>query len=243
VSRLSELCRELKIGDLEQLLSQVEYQNPEQYLTDLLERVLEQRRARRTERLIKQAGFPTIKTLEGYDFSPITFPQSMSRDELLTLEFIDRKENLCLLGNVGTGKTMLATALGVKACTKGKTVRFFRAVDLANELLSRYRSGEAGVLIKRITKADLLILDEMGYVPFEKKASEMLFSVISNSYEQQSIIITSNLEFGRWNEMFGDDRLTAALLDRIVHHAHILAFTGKSYRFRQAMAKKKPKVS
>ncbi len=108
---------------------------------------------------------------------------------------------------------------------------------MTNELLEKYPEGQAGKLIKKIAKADLLILDELGYIPFSKKAAELLFSVISNSYENQSIIVTSNLEFGRWNEVFGDDRLTAALIDRVVHHAHILAFTGKSYRFRQAMAK------
>ena len=142
-----------------------------------------------------------------------------------------------MLGTVGTGKTHLSTALGLKACAQGKKVLFYRAVDLTNELLEKYPDGQAGKLIKKISKADLLILDELGYIPFSKKAAELLFSVISNSYEQQSIIVTSNLEFGRWNEVFGDDRLTAALIDRVVHHAHILAFTGKSYRFRQAMDK------
>ena len=144
-----------------------------------------------------------------------------------------------MLGSVGTGKSHLATALGIKACSNNKKVQFYRVVDLTNELLEKYKDGQANKLIKKIAKADLLILDELGYIPFNKKAAELLFSVISNCYEQHSIIVTSNLEFGRWNEVFGDDRLTAALIDRVVHHSHILAFTGKSYRFQQAMASRK----
>jgi len=237
MSRLRELCKELKIWNLEDLITEVEFSNPEQYLIDILELALKKRHTRKVKRLIKRAGFPGTKTLDHYDFNPISFPESINKTELLTLKFIERQENLLMLGTVGTGKTHLAIALGLKACSLGKNVLFYRAVDLTNELLEKYPEGQAGKLIKKIAKADLLILDELGYIPFSKKAAELLFSVISNSYENQSIIVTSNLEFGRWNEVFGDDRLTAALIDRVVHHAHILAFTGKSYRFRQAMAK------
>jgi len=155
---------------------------------------------------------------------------------LLSLGFMDRRENLCFVGSCGTGKTYLATALGLKACGLGKSVMFYRCVDLANELLEKYPKGQAGKLINQIAKCDLLILDEVGFIPFSNRAAEMLFTVISNSYERQSVIITSNLNFGDWNRIFGDDRLTAALIDRLIHHSHILAFEGPSYRFKQALA-------
>jgi len=238
MSQLKKLCKELRIGNLEELVEEVEFEDPRQYLTDVLALAVKQRENRRIKRLIKRAGFPTTKTLDNYDFKPISFPDSIDKTELLTLNFIDKKENVLMLGTVGTGKTHLATALGLKACSQNKKVKFYRAVDLTNELMEKHKEGQAGKLIKKISKVDLLILDELGYVPFSKKASELLFSVISNCYEQQSMIVTSNLEFGRWNEVFGDDKLTAALIDRVVHHAHILAFTGESYRFKQAMAKR-----
>lgn len=239
MNKLKKLCKELRILNLEELITEVEFNNPEQYLTDVLQLAVNQRRNRRIKRLIKSAAFPVPKTLDNYDFSPISFPNSIDKTDLISLDFIDKKENVLMLGSVGTGKSHLATALGIKSCSNNKKVQFYRVVDLTNELLEKYKEGQVSKLIKKISKADLLILDELGYIPFSKKAAELLFSVISNSYEQQSIIVTSNLEFGRWNEVFGDDRLTAALIDRVVHHSHILAFTGKSFRFQQAMASRK----
>lgn len=117
-------------------------------------------------------------------------------------------------------------------------MRFFRASDLCAELIEKHRSGNLNKTLKQLHKLDMLILDELGYIPFDKTSSQLLFNVISNSYEQQSVIITSNLQFGRWNEVFGDDRLTAALIDRLVHRAHILAFTGPSLRYEEAMLAK-----
>ncbi|MFW6026552.1 MAG: IS21-like element helper ATPase IstB [Halanaerobiales bacterium] len=241
MSKLKKLCKELRISNLEDIVSEVEFKEPDQYLIDILELAVKHRNNRRVKRLIKRAKFPTTKTLDNYDFEPISFPDNLDKTDLLSLDFIDKKENIMMLGSVGTGKTHLATALGIKACQKNKKVKFYRAIDLTNELLEKYKNGQANKLIKKIAKTDILILDELGYIPFSKKAAELLFSVISNCYEHQSIIVTSNLEFGRWNEVFGDDRLTAALIDRVVHHAYILAFTGKSYRFQQAMTNSKKK--
>lgn len=238
MTELAELCKELRIGNLEELLPEVNFEEPEQYITDLLALAVEQRKNRRVKRLINQANFPLIKTLDNYDFTPVDFPDSLDREKLLSLNFLQDKENVLMLGSVGTGKTHLATALGLKACSLGHKVKFYRAIDLTNELLEKHEEGKAGKLIKAIAKVDLLILDELGYIPFSQKAAELLFSVISNCYEKQSMIVTTNLEFGRWNEIFGDDRLTAALVDRVIHHAHILAFTGKSYRFKQAMERR-----
>jgi len=242
MEKLKELCKELRISNLEDLINEVEFIEPKQYLVDILQLAVNQKKSRRVKKLIKEANFPIPKTLDGYDFSPITFPNSIDKEDLLSLEFIDKKENVLMLGSVGTGKSHLATALGIKACSKNKKVRFYRTVDLTNMLLEKHKEGQANKLITDIAKAEVLVLDELGYIPFSKKAAELLFSVISNCYEQQSIIVTSNLEFGRWNEVFGDDRLTAALIDRVIHHSHILAFTGKSFRFKEAMANRKKMI-
>jgi len=232
---LAACCKTLRLGNLGDLYDQVEFNNRKQYLTGVLELAIEQRRARWAERLIKQAAFPVAKTLDTFEFDPVTLPQGLDRTALTELHFIERRENvLCL----GTGKTHLAIALGMKACLQGLKVAFYRAADLTQELLEQHRAGTAGRLMRRIARADLFILDEVGYVPFCRQASQLLFSTVASGYEQQSLIVTSNLEFGRWNEVFGDDRLTAALVDRLVHHAHILAFTGDSYRLRQAMARR-----
>ncbi len=236
-TRLREHARTLRMSDVVDLYLEVEFEDRLQYVTDLLSMVIDGRKNRRAERLIRKAGFPNTDTLTGYDFSPVTFPNGLDRRSLADLNFIQDKENVLMVGAVGTGKTRLAISLGVKACLAGKTVKFHRAVDLCNTLLELYPAGKAGKVIRDITQADLFILDEVGYVPFSKAAAEMLFSVISNSYENQSIITTSNLEFGRWNEIFGDERLTAALIDRLVHHAHILTFSGPSYRLRQALSR------
>ncbi len=236
--RLTELCRQLKLGHFETLVEQVEYADRRQYMTELLELVLKQRESSRAKTLIKKAAFPSPRTLQGFDYSPVTFPTENTKDYILSLDFITAKENVLMLGAVGTGKTHLATALGIKACLSGKKVAFYRTANLTNELVERHERGQLNRLLKSIAQKDLVILDEVGYVPASKKASELLFSLVSNSYENQSIIITSNLELGRWNEVFGDDRLTSALIDRLIHHSHILAFAGESFRFKQALGRK-----
>lgn len=235
MDRLERVCKALRVGNLSQLVHEVEFRDKEQYLTEVLELALHHRETRRIERLIKQARFPALRTFEGYEFDPISFPQGIDKDTLMSLEFIERHENVLCIGAVGTGKTHLAIALGVKACMQGKAVHFYRAVDLTTELADRRRKGTLTRFQKQLAALDLLIIDELGYIPFDRVASQLLFNIISAGYEQQSVIVTSNLEFGRWNEVFGDDRLTAALIDRLVHHAHILGFSGQSYRYRQAL--------
>lgn len=232
---LAAVCKELRLGDLGKLATQVTFQNETQYLTDVLKLVAANREAQRVERLIRQARFPVIKTFDGYKYHPITWPKGYDKEQLLGLDFIKNKQNILCLGAVGTGKTHMATALGVKACSFGKKVRFFRMSDLAAELTEKHRAGNLAKMLKQLQRLDLLILDEVGYIPCDRLSSQLLFNVISNSYEQQSVIVTSNLQFGRWNEMFGDDRLTAALIDRLVHRAHILSFTGPSLRYEEAM--------
>lgn len=239
MDKLAAACKELRLGDIGELATQVKYENEVQYLTDVLNLAVKKRESQRIQRLIKQAKFPSVKTFDGYQFDPITFPEGFNKEQLLSLDFIDQNKNILCVGAVGTGKTYLATALGVRACTTGKKVKFYRANDLCTELAEKHRHGTLAKTLGQIEKLDLLILDEVGYLPFDRLASQLLFNVVSNSYEQQSVIITSNLEFGRWNDIFRDDRLTAALIDRLVHHAHILGFSGPSYRYKEAVLARK----
>ncbi|WP_235918968.1 IS21-like element helper ATPase IstB [Heliomicrobium undosum] len=155
------------------------------------------------------------------------------------LDFLSRKENVLMLGAVGTGKTHLSIALGIEACRQGKPVRFYRVADLVSLLQQKHAEGRLQRFRQELMKCELLILDELGYVPFHQTGAELLFHVVADCYEQQSVIVTSNLEFGQWNSIFGDTRLTAALVDRLVHHAHILTFAGESYRLRHALSTKK----
>jgi DNA replication protein DnaC len=162
-----------------------------------------------------------------------------TKEDLCSLAFIEKKQNVVMVGSPGTGKTHLATGLGRKACEEGYEVRFYRVAHLVEELESALRINRVSAFRKRLEKVDLVILDEMGYLPFSKEGAELLFQLISEFYEQKSLIITSNLEFSQWNRIFTDSRLTAALVDRLIHHAHILSFHGESYRLANALSKRK----
>jgi DNA replication protein DnaC len=173
---------------------------------------------------------------EGYSFDAITFPESINPEGLMRVDFIEKKENVIMLGAVGIGKTHLATAMGIEACKRGMKVQFFRVSDLISTLQMRFQAGTLHRFQKELLNSDMLIIDEIGFVPFHKDGSELFFNLMSECYERLSIVATSNLEFSQWNTVFGDDRLTAALVDRLVHHAHILAFTGDSYRLKNALS-------
>lgn len=155
------------------------------------------------------------------------------------LDFINAKENLIFMGAVGTGKTHLATAIALKACQERHKVRFFTAASLANILLERNNKGTLNNFMTSLKKVELIVIDELGFVPLHKDAAQLMFQVISECYERKSLIITSNLEFSGWNTVLGDNRLTAALIDRLVHHSHILIFSGESYRLQQSMKRQK----
>ncbi|MGF2773321.1 IS21-like element helper ATPase IstB, partial [Bacillus cereus] len=178
-----------------------------------------------------------VKWLQQYEWGDqIHLPATVNQEQICDLQFLQGKQNLLLLGSPGTGKTHLATALGLKACETGHEVRFFRVADLVAQLEEALKQGSLSRLKKQIEACELLILDELGYVPFQKQGAELLFHIIADCYEQKSVIVTSNLEFGQWNLIFVDNRLTSALVDRLVHHAHIIAFTGESYRLRHALS-------
>ena len=207
----------------------------------LSEQELIDRQRRMVERRIKQAKFPTIKSLDSFDFTAIPSLNKKRVTELSRCEFVDKKENVITLGNSGTGKTHIATGLGLAACQKGVSVLFTTAASLANKLMEAKDERRLLRLQKQISRNKLLIIDELGFVPLSKTGAELLFDIFSQRYEQGSTIITSNLPFDEWTEIFGAERLTGALLDRITHHVQILEMNGESYRLKQSKKKKKQK--
>lgn len=204
------------------------------YLLRLCEKELTERQRRAMDRRIKGAKFPLLKTIDSFDFTSQKSVNEPLIRELLRCEFIDHHENVLLIGNSGTGKTHLATALGFAACCLGYKVRFFGCTSLVTRLLEAKEDRQLQRWLKQFEKQNLLVLDELGYVPFSKAGSELLFEVVSRAYERQSLIVTTNLPFENWTEVCGSERLTGALLDRLTHRVHIIEANGASYRLEQS---------
>jgi DNA replication protein DnaC len=191
-------------------------------------------------KMVKQAGFRVVKTLDSFIWKPgIEIPNSTTRENIETAEFVKEKENLVLIGACGTGKTHLATAIALNLCHRGKHVRFYTATGLANVLQEKHQRGTLSAFMNSLRKVELLVLDEIGFITLHKEASELLFRIVSDCYEQKSLIITSNLEFSQWNTVFGNDKLTAAMIDRLIHHSHIIVFSGPGHRLEESMRRQK----
>ncbi|MBA7675049.1 IS21 family transposase ISCth9 [subsurface metagenome] len=210
----------------------------EDYLLALLELETAHRVENATKKRISRARFPYLRTLDQFDFSAVA---SLSKARVLDLtqgEYIRARENVIAIGNTGTGKTHLAISLGLLACQQGWKVRFYTAAGLINELSEAQAQQRLSRLQKQLQSQQLVILDEVGFIPFFPSGSQALFEFCSSRYLTGSLIITTNLEFERWTEVFGDERLTAALLDRLTHKCHILEMNGESYRFKESMRRR-----
>jgi DNA replication protein DnaC len=219
-------------GECEKVATRCAVENVDHlgFLLQLCELELLDRERRAAERRLKAARFPSPKTLEGFDF---TAQASINRPlvmELMRCAYIDGRENVLLVGNPGTGKTHLATAMAIEACGRGKKVRFWRVTELITQLMEAREERVLARMKLQLAKLDLLVLDELGYVPASKLGAELLFDVISTAYERTSLIITTNLPFERWVEVLGSERLTGATLDRLTHRCHII----ESYRLKDA---------
>ena len=198
------------------------------------------RERRATERRIKASKFPVSKSLETYNFLDMpTFNKKLVID-LARCEWIGRRENVLALGNSGTGKTHISLALGLAACQQGFRVRFTTAAALVHELIEARDEKRLLRFQKNLSRQELLIVDELGFVPLSKTGAEMLFEIFSQRYERTSTLVTSNLPFAEWTEVLGSERLTGALLDRLTHHVHILEMNGESYRLKNSKRKKDP---
>jgi DNA replication protein DnaC len=210
------------------------------FLLQLTERELIEREQRAAQRRIKAAKFPVLKTLENFDFDAQPSINEKLVRELASGGYLEARENVLLIGNSGTGKTHLASALGFAACTQGRKVRFWGATALVTHLLEARENRELKRLLAQVGKHELIILDELGYVPFSKAGAELLFEVVSRAYERHSLIVTTNLPFEQWTEVMGSERLTGALLDRLTHRVHIIEANGESYRLKDARKRRKP---
>jgi DNA replication protein DnaC len=207
----------------------------EAYLLKLSELEVNQRGANAIAARIKNASFPVLKDLETFDF---TLTPAISKQKVLELarcQWIDQKSNLCCVGNSGTGKTHVAVALGQAACRTGKRVKFYTAQALVNQLEEAQKHYRLERMLGMLSKVELLIVDELGYISFSRSGAELLFQVFADRYERGSILITSNLPFGEWGQIFQGDRMTAALLDRLTHRCTIFEMNGESYRFRESV--------
>ncbi|MGD0006410.1 MAG: IS21-like element helper ATPase IstB [Anaerolineaceae bacterium] len=208
------------------------------YLLALVEQEIHTREQNCIQRRVKAAHFPVLKEMADFDFSALP---SLNKARILDLargEYITKHETLIFIGNPGLGKTHLSISLALTACRQGCRVRFWTAAGLVNELLAAQEENRLHRLIALAYKQDLIVLDELGFIPFTPNGAHALFTFCSELYERTAMVITTNLQFANWIQLFGDERLTAALLDRLTHHAHIVELTGESFRFRQRMQEK-----
>jgi len=211
------------------------------FLLRLAERELIDRERRAAERRIRDARFPVVKTIDTFDFkAQPSINQALVRELIANGEYISKRENVLLVGNPGTGKTHLSIALGFAACAQGKRVRFTTTTAMVTALLEARETRTLQRSQKQLERLDVLILDELGYVPFSKAGAELLFEVISRAYERTSLILTTNLPFENWTEVLGSERLTGAMLDRLTHRVHILEANGESFRLKDAKKRLKP---
>jgi DNA replication protein DnaC len=207
----------------------------ERYLLALAEQEVVQRDLNRQRLRIKQARFPVIKSLSDFDFAAI--PQ-LNKQRILDLargEYLHRIEPIILVGNPGLGKTHIATGLALAACHQGLRVRFYNTAALVNDLIEAQQAGRLTKFLNAALKHKLIVLDELGFIPFSSPGAQLMFQFCSTLYERVSLLVTTNLKFADWVQIFGDERLTAALLDRLTHKAHIVEFMGESYRFRERL--------
>ena len=234
MDEIMELARSLPLTR-QVLADSLEAATPAQmeFMLSWMNEELASRERSKRARLLKQAGLPAVKELDGYDWTPVRFPVDYGREALESLDFVSGNEDVVMFGPPGT--THLAVALARKACVEGVPARFFTAAGLVMRLLRASAEGRLDRELSAISKARLLVIDELGYVPVDEEGSRLLFQVVTNAYERQSVIYTTNIEFSGWGRVFGDPDMATAIVDRTVHHGRMIRFEGESYRRTHAL--------
>ena len=210
----------------------------EEFLLNLTEAEVQVRKENGCKRRLREAKFPLIKPLETFDFGAAAQLDARLIKELSGCEYVDKSRNIIFLGKSGTGKTHLATGLGMEACKQGIRTRFVTGCGLANELIEARDEKTLARAVRRYASYGLLIIDELGYVPFSKEGAQLIFQILAERHERKPVMITTNMGFGDWTQIFGDPSMTAALLDRITHKAHVISCTWESYRLKETLKNK-----
>ena len=227
------MMRQGKLGGMAKGWRSVQYENTEQYVTELLKLELQEREANRINRMVKTAGFRVLKTLDEFVWnSAIELPSGLTQEYMTDLHFLTPKENLIFMGTVGTGKTHLATAIGI-SCAKARNITYFITFEkLMNQLKSALHENRLETRLKFFAKYKVLIIDEIGYMPIDQDSANLFFQLIARRYEKNSTMITTNMPFSRWAEIFGSATLANAILDRLLHHSSVISIKGPSYKLR-----------
>lgn len=233
--RISACCKKLRLSSTlaERAMTQ-EGDTNQEYLYNLLCAEVECRRQTRLTKYMNAAGFPRRYTKEQYHTGEVDFPEGVSFESLLQLDFYHAGKNVIMYGGTGTGKTMLSILIGMAACRNGIPVKFFRTAALINQFSEAKQKGTLTQFIKKLSAAQILILDEFGYVPYDRAGSELLFDYLSSIHEQKPVILNTNLEFSQWVNVLYDARMTTALIGRLTHHVELILFPGGNNRIRES---------
>lgn len=235
IEELAKCCKELRLGrNIVDMAEKIQAASHIEFLIKLFHSEIKHREEKRKEMLLKKANFYCIKEFDGFRFDEVTLPAAVTPEYLKNCDFLETKTNIVMYGNVGTGKTHLSMALGAEACKRGIEARFFRTAALVNKLSEEKKNGNLSRFMKQIEKADLLICDEWGYVPLDRTGAQLLFEIVSECYERKSLIINTNIEFSKWVNVFYDEKMTGAIIDRLLHHCHLILFPGQSNRIRES---------
>jgi DNA replication protein DnaC len=233
IEEIADCCKAMKLGrSIAEMAMELTADTHQEYLLKLLQAEVKHRGNARQNTFMNLAGFYYRKSFDGFRLDEVTLPNAVTPSYLQNCKFIKSKTNVVMYGNVGTGKTYLSIALGMEVCKRGIPTRFFHTAALVNQLSEAKKSGTLSSFTKKILKADLIICDEWGYIQLDRTGAQLLFEVISECYERKTLIINTNLEFSKWVNVFYDEQMTSAILDRVLHHCHLLLFPGPSNRMR-----------